>query len=50
MAMGMGMIQAFNNLTQAMNQTFMRVATNNNNITNNATENESINHEETTEH
>ncbi len=29
MAMGMGMIQALNNLTQAMNQAFMQVATNN---------------------
>lgn len=29
MTMGMGMIQEINNLTQAMNQAFMRVATNN---------------------
>jgi len=50
MAMGMGMIQAFNNLTQAMNQVFTRVITNNDNKTTNATEDESINHEKTTKH
>jgi hypothetical protein len=50
MAMGIRMIRAFNNLTQAMKQTFTRVATNNDNITTNAIENESINHEETTKH
>lgn len=37
MAMGMRMIQALNNLTQAMNQTFMKVVTNNDNITTNVT-------------
>jgi hypothetical protein len=49
-AMGMGTIQAFNNLTQAMNQTFTRITTNNDNITTNATKDESINHEKTTKH
>jgi hypothetical protein len=50
MAMGMGMIQAFNNLTQAMNQAFIRVTTNNDNITTNAIEDESINHEKPIKH
>lgn len=50
MAMGIKMIRALNNLTQAMKQTFTKVATNNDNITTNAIESESINHEETTKH
>jgi hypothetical protein len=50
MAMGMEMIQALNNLTQAMNQAFTKVATNNDNKTTNATKDESINHEEATKH
>jgi hypothetical protein len=44
------MIQAFNNLTQAINQTFTRVTTNNDNIITNAIEDESINHEKATKH
>jgi hypothetical protein len=37
MVMGMGMIQAFNNLTQVMTQAFMCVIVNNNEQTTNVT-------------
>jgi hypothetical protein len=37
MGMGMGMIQAFNNLTQVMTQAFMCVIVNNNEQTTNVT-------------
>jgi hypothetical protein len=37
MAMGMGMIHAFNNLTQVMTQAFMCVIVNNNEQTTNIT-------------